>query len=127
MPSRNIADCVPILQQAWEYASKEWASRYPNAPQPILTCTYRSEAEQEELYAQGRTKPGPIVTQLKSGSKHNSKPSEAFDIAFKTKEGKLDWIGTNFSLFEGIIRTKYPQVEWGGSWKKFKDAPHFQV
>ena len=127
MPSRNIADCVPILQDAWNYASKEWVKRYPKAPAPFLTCTHRTPAEQLELYAQGRTKSGPIVTQLKAGSKHNSLPSEAFDIAFKKSDGTLDWTGTNFSLFSKILRAKYPQVEWGGSWKRFKDAPHFEV
>ena len=38
----------------------------------IVTCTYRTAAEQMALYAQGRTAPGPIVTNAKAGqSAHN--------------------------------------------------------
>lgn len=38
----------------------------------LVTCTYRSNFEQEQLYAQGRTAPGPIVTDARAGqSEHN--------------------------------------------------------
>lgn len=53
----------------------------------LLTCTYRSNEEQDALYAQGRTKPGSIVTKAKGGqSKHNAvdesggPAAEAFDV-----------------------------------------------
>lgn len=127
MPSRKIEDCVEPLQVAWADASKAFAQLHPDLPQPFLTCTHRTEAEQLELYAQGRTKPGPKVTQLKKGSKHNSFPSKAFDIAFKTKEGKLDWSAKLFKAFADIVAKQHPSVEWGGNWAKFKDLPHFQV
>lgn len=127
MPSRKIQDCVEALQVAWADASKTFAQLHPDLPQPFLTCTHRTEAEQLELYAQGRTKPGPKVTQLKKGSKHNAYPSLAFDIAFKNKEGKLDWSPKLFKAFADIVANKHPSVEWGGNWSKFKDLPHFQV
>ena len=127
MPSRNINDCVVELQDAWNYASVEYAKRYPLNPQVFLTCTHRTPQEQLDLYAQGRTKPGKIVTQLKTGSKHNSKPSKAFDIAFKNAKGALVWDKIHFANFAAIVKEKYPNVEWGGTWKKLPDAPHFQV
>ena len=38
----------------------------------LVTCTFRSAQEQNELYAQGRTKPGKIVTNAVAGkSAHN--------------------------------------------------------
>ena len=38
----------------------------------VVTCTWRSPAEQAQLYAQGRTAPGKIVTNAKPGqSMHN--------------------------------------------------------
>jgi peptidoglycan LD-endopeptidase CwlK len=38
----------------------------------LVTCTLRSVEEQAELYEQGRTKPGPKVTNAKPGSSaHN--------------------------------------------------------
>lgn len=44
----------------------------------ILTCTRRTQEEQDALYAQGRTKPGKIVTWTRK-SKHLA--GTAFDIA----------------------------------------------
>lgn len=39
----------------------------------LITCTYRSGEEQNSLYAQGRTKRGPIVTRARAGqSWHNA-------------------------------------------------------
>jgi peptidoglycan L-alanyl-D-glutamate endopeptidase CwlK len=127
MPSRKIEDCTVALQIAWRDASSSYAFYYPELPQPFITCTYRTPEEQLELYAQGRTKPGAIVTRIKKGGKHNEYPSKAFDIAFKNAEGKLDWSAHLFKKFADIIRKQHPLVEWGGSWKSFKDAPHFQI
>jgi len=127
MPSRNIKDCVPQLQEAWLKASALFAQRHAQLPQPFLTCTHRTEEEQAELYAQGRTKKGKIVTQLKTGSKHNYMPAQAFDIAFKTKDRMLNWSPQYFKLFADIVKEVAPDVKWGGDWKKFKDLPHFEV
>lgn len=127
MPSRDIKDLEAVLQNAWTLGRLEYERLYPNASQPFLTCTHRSEAEQAELYAQGRTKAGPIVTKLKKGSKHNFYPSKAFDVAFKKADGSLDWTIKNFENLALIIKAHYPQVEWGGYWSKFKDYPHFQI
>lgn len=91
----------------------------------------RTNAEQDALYAQGRTKPGKIVTNAKGGqSIHNY--SLAVDIVLildgKTaswslkedfdKDGKADWMEC-VSVFK-----KYGWV-WGGDWR-FKDSPHFE-
>lgn len=127
MASRNIKDCVPQLQDAWTQASAAFVAKYPQLPKPFLTCTHRSAEEQLELYAQGRTKKGKIVTQLKTGSKHNFFPAQAFDIAFVRKDKALDWTPNNFKLFAEIIKEIAPTVKWGGDWKKFKDLPHFEV
>lgn len=127
MPSRNIKDCLPQLQEAWNKASAEFIAQYPKLPKPFLTCTHRTEEEQAELYAQGRTKPGKIVTQLKKGSKHNHFPSHAFDIGFIRNDRALDWSANNFKLFAEIVKQVAPEVKWGGNWKKFKDLPHFEV
>lgn len=127
MPSRNIKDCVEVLQDAWTKANAEFLVKYPQLPKPILTCTHRTEEEQAALYAQGRTTKGKIVTQLKTGSKHNFFPSQAFDIAFIRKDRALDWSAQYFKLFADIVKEVAPEVKWGGDWKKFKDMPHFEV
>ena len=127
MPSRNIKDCVPQLEEAWLKASAVFAARHAQLPKPILTCTHRTEEEQAALYAQGRTTKGKVVTQLKSGSKHNFFPSQAFDIAFVRKDRALDWSPQYFKLFADIVKEVAPDVKWGGDWKKFKDFPHFEI
>jgi peptidoglycan L-alanyl-D-glutamate endopeptidase CwlK len=127
MPSRKIEDCVTTLQRCWRDASTAFGVLNPTLPQPIITCTYRTPQEQLDLYAQGRTKAGAIVTQISKGGKHNCYPSKAFDIAFKNRDGKLDWSPHLFERFANIVHIQYPNVQWGGDWKSFKDLPHFQV
>lgn len=88
----------------------------------IIYSTYRDHESQNDLYAQGRTKSGKIVTKAKGGdSFHNWRV--AFDAAPVTN-GKIDW--NNSKLFErmGAIGKKVG-LEWGGDWK-FKDMPHLQ-
>lgn len=84
---------------------------------------FRTYAEQDALYAQGRTAAGDVVTNAKAGySNHN------FGIAF------------DVGVFEGNTylgeSPKYKAVgvigmdlglEWGGNWKTLVDQPHFQL
>ena len=95
-----------------------------------FTHTLRTIAEQDALYAQGRTKPGAIVTKSHGGySYHNY--GMAVDIAFIRGgklsydikadidgDGKADWIEV-VQVFQEF------RWEWGGNWK-FTDLPHFQ-
>jgi peptidoglycan L-alanyl-D-glutamate endopeptidase CwlK len=93
--------------------------------------TLRTFAEQDAIYAQGRTKPGKIVSNAKGGlSLHNY--GLAVDIVLIVdgkeaswdvkkdfdKDGKSDWLE---------IVTIFKQHGWecGIDWK-FVDAPHFQ-
>jgi peptidoglycan L-alanyl-D-glutamate endopeptidase CwlK len=83
----------------------------------------RTYAEQDELYAKGRTKPGPKVTNAPGGhSNHNF--GIAFDIGV-FEENK--WLPES---------PKYKAVgalgvdlglEWGGNWTTIDDEPHFQL
>ena len=138
MPERSITYCTEELQEAWFAASDKFKQTYPALPQPILTCTYRSPTEQDELYNRpwdGKDNDGDglidekdeKVTNAKAGqSYHNKYPSRAFDIAFK-KGNKLDWTIDNFKKFYEIIHVINPKIVWGGNWKSFKDYPHFQL
>lgn len=87
-----------------------------------VTSTLRTYAEQTELYAQGRTKPGGKVTNAKAGeSWHNF--GLAMDVV-AIKDGKADWEGP----WERIAEIgKSLGLEWGGDWQSFKDKPHFQM
>lgn len=96
----------------------------------MITCTYRSQEEQDELYSQGRTKPGKIVTWTKS-SKHTER--KAFDVAVLNENNQPTW-----NLKADVDKDSVPDYEelgrigehfgltWGGSWKK-KDYCHFEL
>ena len=101
--------------------------KYPAGPTPFLTCTYRSNEEQAELYKRGRTEPGKIVTYIKANGKHNVFPAHAFDIAFKDKKGVVKWDAVYFERFAKIVKEQYHEVTWGGDWQKLRDMPHFEI
>lgn len=85
----------------------------------------RTFAEQDDLYAKGRTKPGPIVTQARGGeSNHNF--GLAVDLCPFTAE-KPDW-NASLSVWAAIgAAAEARGLEWGGQWKKFLDKPHVQL
>jgi len=57
----------------------------------VITFGFRSVAQQNDIWAQGHTKPGKIVTNAKGGySWHNF--ARAYDVAVVTADGKeFDW------------------------------------
>jgi peptidoglycan L-alanyl-D-glutamate endopeptidase CwlK len=127
MPSRDLKDLNAKLTKAYTLAKGIYANRYPNEPQPFLTCTYRSNEEQTQLYALGRTVKGKIVTNAKAGqSKHNKLPSDAFDIAFIGIDKKLNWNKKYFKMFADIVKEVDATIVWGGNFKSIPDAPHFE-
>lgn len=82
----------------------------------------RTFAEQDALYAQGRTAPGKIVTNAKGGQSYHNY-GLAIDVV-EIKSGQAIW-NTNWSEISKIgIRNGF---EWGGNFKGFIDKPHFQM
>lgn len=93
----------------------------------LVTSTYRDHESQNELYAQGRTKAGNVVTNANGGqSFHNWRC--ALDIV-PLRNGKPVW-GTTGA--DGDLWNKVGTIgescglEWAGRWKKFKEMAHFQ-
>ncbi|WP_026703834.1 M15 family metallopeptidase [Flavobacterium soli] len=96
-----------------------------------ITQGLRTNAEQDSMYAQGRTTPGKKITNAKGGqSIHNY--GFAVDICLII-EGKASW-ETAKDWDNDQIADWYECVkifalhgwEWGGNWKTFKDMPHFE-
>jgi len=94
----------------------------------LLTQGVRSVAQQQALYAQGRYKPGKIVTNcdgIVKVSNHQAKADGfgyAVDVAWRdetgiTWEGPWDRLG-QLAQAHGLI--------WGGVWK-FQDKPHLEL
>ena len=98
----------------------------------LIYCTYRSNKEQQDLYEQGRTEPGRIVTYAQAGrSKHNftidGKPaSKAFDCV-PLVNGKPVWSARD-PLWQkiGKIGVQVGLV-WAGNWTRFREYPHFEL
>lgn len=90
-----------------------------------VTSGLRTFAEQDALYAQGRTKPGPIVTNARGGqSLHNY--GLAVDVV-PIVNGQPNW-NVPESVWQKIgAAGKRQGMEWGGDWTSFKDRPHFQM
>lgn len=98
-----------------------------------VICGHRTTEEQDKLYAQGRTEPGPIVTNLRGGqSRHNQYPSPAVDLAPWLPGHGIAWHDESlFHELYGVIlvcaKRRGIEIEWGGKWRTFVDRPHFQV
>lgn len=91
----------------------------------LITDGYRSFAEQDALYAQGRTKPGKIVTNAKGGqSNHNF--GIAVDFCLTNKEGTAAYWTVNKDWKRVAAIAKSKGFEWGGDWTSFKDNPHLE-
>jgi peptidoglycan L-alanyl-D-glutamate endopeptidase CwlK len=90
----------------------------------LVTSTYRDNASQNALYAQGRTTPGKIVTNAKAGqSWHNYKC--AVDVV-PIVAGKPRW-DVKDEVWQQVGKLgKAAGLEWAGDWKRFKEYPHFQ-
>lgn len=95
----------------------------PAGIHPFITEGMRSFEESDELYQQGRTKPGQIVTNAPGGSSfHNY--GLAIDFVIQ-ENGFSRWdVNENWMIVVNIFK-KYGW-EWGGDWRHIKDNPHLQ-
>ncbi len=99
--------------------------------------TLRTFAEQNALYAQGRTRPGQRVTNAKGGQSYHNYGLAIDIVLLLDKDGngtyetaswdtKTDFDDDKKSDWQEIVAIfKRYGWEWGGDWK-FVDAPHFQ-
>lgn len=147
--SRDFKLAHPVLVTRLKEAIEGYGRMFPYR-QVIVTCTYRSPAEQQRLFAKGRFgNPGPIVTTVDGKqklSKHNAYPARAVDLAI-SDGGKLLWDEAVFYPLGNLAREC--KLEWGGFWTKclfcerrsaeahkgvtdhayrtFQDVPHFEL
>lgn len=119
---------VSIVKRAIEITSQDF----------MVLCGVRTLAEQKELYAQGRTKPGNIVTwTLKS---RHLPAADGFGRAVDLVPYPVDW-NTN-SKFDAIATAMFQAskeldtpIRWGADWNKNgiarergeTDSPHFEL
>ncbi len=127
MPSRNPNDLHPALKECWVELVK--LAKTELGLEIFLTCTHRSNQEQDALYSQGRTKSGSIVTYAKAGqSAHNVAPPQgahAFDFAVRNNKGGITWDVPKYIAVAAIARRL--GADAGAFWTGFMDAPHIQM
>ena len=121
MASRKIEDLDPRVQDGARSIVRAWQDAGFDV---LVTCTYRSNEEQDKLYAQGRTAPGFKVTKARAGeSYHNFRLALDFVPMI---HGKPSWDDPKpFEVLAAIAKMTDPRVTWGGGWS-FKDLPHLQ-
>lgn len=83
----------------------------------------RSYAEQDALYAQGRTRPGNIVTNARGGYSHHN-----FGIAFDVGLFERNQYLGESPMYKAVgALGEELGLEWGGNWRTIVDQPHFQL
>jgi len=121
--SRNIDDLHPAVARGCnEFIRRMNQSGFSNVG---ISATYRDTVHQNWLFAQGRTRPGNIVTNAAGGqSIHNFRlafdffrniPGEAFNDSTQEERRFWDTAGKIWTEMGGV---------WGGSWSRFVDRPH---
>lgn len=130
--ARNIATLNQKVRPYFERIAIEGTriAKEMGADGYIMISGNRSYAEQNALYAKGRTAPGPKVTNAKGGySNHNFAVAGDFGV-FK---GGVYLDSSNPSLASKIhkavaawVKKNLPEIAWGGDWTSFRDEPHYE-
>jgi peptidoglycan L-alanyl-D-glutamate endopeptidase CwlK len=117
---KNIATLLPEVQPMARALVQRAAF---NGIRIKVLSGLRTYAEQDEFYAQGRTAPGPKVTNARGGySNHNF--GIAFDIG--VFEGQKYLAESVKYKAVGVLGTDLG-LDWGGNWTSIVDQPHFQL
>lgn len=126
----RIEKIHPQIRQQLKNDYLEINTKLPKGIRLRFSHTLRTWKEQDELYSQGRTKAGKIVTNAKGGqSIHNY--GLAFDIVIlKDLDGNGTFETASWDLDKHFLRVvdffKSKGWTWGGDFKSFKDYPHFE-
>lgn len=120
LDSRDIS----LLRDDVEANCRKWLEMCKEAGLNVLiTSTVRDKEYQEYLYAQGRTRPGSIVTNGKTPTFHADTVGCAFDFCKNVKGHEYD---DNAFFAKAAALAKGLGFSWGGDWKSFTDKPHIQ-
>ncbi len=140
--SRSLDDLLPAAKVRFQSmlarcAADPWFIK--NGIEVLVTSTERDFESQDALYAQGRTKPGKIVTNAKAGqSWHNFKcagdvvPLRHGVAIWGTKGDGIDLDDSDdhtddLEVWERVAEHgEAAGLEWAGRWRSFKEYAHFQ-
>jgi peptidoglycan L-alanyl-D-glutamate endopeptidase CwlK len=121
-------DLVKVVERAIELTDQDF----------MVLEGVRTPARQKELYAQGRTAPGPKVTWTLN-SNHFINPKTGFGHAVDLVPFPVDWSHTKLdvvskAMFAAAWELGVP-IRWGRDWnrngkpaeKGETDSPHFEI
>lgn len=116
---------IRTLHLEAQKAARIFLTGFVNVPYSVrIISGNRTYAEQDMIYAQGRTRPGRIVTNARGGqSNHNF--AIAWDIGIFV-DGKYLPESPLYKDAAPIALIATTGVEWGGHWSK-PDRPHYQL
>lgn len=130
----QLHSCHPILAGM----AQECVRRLPF--DCFVVYGHRTVAEQQALFALGRTRPGRRVTNIDGVTKlsrHNHQPSLAVDLAPAAVIATGKWKDTPETnrLFDeiGACMKRVAQdmavtdYRWGGDFRSLKDRPHHEI
>jgi len=121
--ARSEKNIQTLLPQVRSYARMLITKAKEAGIEIKITSGTRTYEEQAALYAQGRTKPGPIVTRAKPGSSwHNH--GCAFDFSV-FQDGKYVPESPLYKKVGAI--GKALGLTWGGDFQSITDEPHFEL
>lgn len=106
------------------------ANVLPEGTTVRISAGVRTPQEQAELYAKGRTKPGPRVTNAKPGeSWHNY--GRAFDLAVLQGNAYVTaaepYRNIGHEVGRAVALPPPDHLVWGGEFRSIKDYPHYEL
>ncbi len=118
----RIGNVHPVVRDGAEEVIRR---AYKKGIYVLFSDGYRSHAEQNALFAQGRTAPGQVITNARGGqSMHNY--GLALDMFITNKTGtSASWPVSELKKAAKIA--KKVGFKWGGDWKSFPDYPHIEM
>lgn len=131
---RRIMSLHPLLrEEAMALFNDINNNRLTGDAKMRVTRAYASFSEQDELYAQGRTKPGKIVTNARGGDSYHNY-GLALDFCLLLDNGRYaSW--DTVKDYDGDHTPDWMEVvyaftdagwEWAGTWKTFIEQAHVQ-
>ncbi|HYK43683.1 MAG TPA: M15 family metallopeptidase [Parafilimonas sp.] len=123
--ARSEGNIITLLPKA-QIEARKFLQLCKNAGKDVrIISGTRTYNEQNTIYAQGRTTPGPVVSHARGGqSNHN------FGIAWDIGIFNNGSYSTNDEEYISLAETILPNIttlEWGGNWHSIKDNPHYQL
>lgn len=116
---------IAMLRPDAQIKAREWLLKCLEAGINVkIIMGARTYQEQDALYAQGRTKAGPKVTNAPAGySWHNF--GVGWDFVVFDVNGQPQWESPLMERCGQIAESL--GLEWGGHWTSFQDTPHIQL